>query len=168
MSEGTVMSDLAQYLTIGIAEEVFAAPVERVQEILELRHVARLPHAPAYLLGMIDVRGQSIPVVDLRLKLGLTVAADTHATRIVVLKVTAGGREVILGLKADRVFEVTVLDDGMLEPPPEIGAAWRSQSIAGIGRRNGTFVTVLDLDHVFASAEEPLSCGQAAEAEHAA
>ena len=162
------MADLIQYLTLGIAEEIFAAPVERVQEILELRHVARLPHAPPYLLGMIDVRGQSIPVVDLRLKLGLPVAADSHATRIVVLKVTAGGRKVILGLKADRVFEVTVLDDGALEPPPEIGVPWRSESIAGIGRRNGAFVTVLDLDHVFAAAEVPHLVSERAAAENAA
>jgi purine-binding chemotaxis protein CheW len=145
-----------QYVTIGIADEIFAAPVERVQEILEMRPVARLPHAPGYLLGMIDVRGQAIPVVDLRLKLGLPAAGDTLATRIIVLRVRAGGREVVLGLKADRVFEVTVLDGNALEPPPEIGVEWASQSIAGIGRRGGSFVTVLDLDHVFAASELPL------------
>jgi purine-binding chemotaxis protein CheW len=161
------MADLVQYVTLGIAEEVFAAPVERVQEILDVRPVARLPHAPSYLLGMIDVRGQGIPVVDLRLKLGLPVAADTLATRIVVLRVKAGGREVVLGLKADRVFEVTVLD-GPLEPPPEIGVRWRSESIAGIGRRNGGFVTVLDLDHVFAASELPLLTVGTADAETAA
>ena len=162
------MSDLAQYVTLGIAEEIFAAPVERVQEILEMRQIARLPHAPAYLLGMIDLRGQGIPVVDLRLKLGLAAAEDTHATRIVVLKVMAGGREVILGLKADRVFEVTVLDGGTMEPPPEIGVRWQSESIAGIGRRNGAFVTVLDLDHVFAATEISLMSSEPAEADHAA
>ena len=156
-----------QYVTLGIADDIFAAPVERVQEILEMRPVARLPHAPGYLLGMIDVRGQAIPVVDLRLKLGLPAAADTHATRIVVLSVRAGGRQVVLGLKADRVFEVTVLDGGALEPPPEIGVRWRSESIAGIGRRGGAFVTVLDLDHVFAASELPLLTS-AADAETAA
>ena len=162
------MSDLAQYVTLGIAQEIFAAPVERVQEILEMRQIARLPHAPAYLLGMIDLRGQGIPVVDLRLKLGLPAAEDTHATRIVVLRVTAAGREVVLGLKADRVFEVTVLDGGTLEPPPEIGVRWQSESIAGIGRRNGAFVTVLDLDQVFAAAEISLLSSEPAETDHAA
>jgi purine-binding chemotaxis protein CheW len=157
-----------QYVTIGIADEIFAAPVERVQEILEMRPVARLPHAPGYLLGMIDVRGQAIPVVDLRLKLGLPAAGDTLATRIIVLQVRAGGREVVLGLKADRVFEVTVLDGNALEPPPEIGVEWASQSIAGIGRRGGAFVTVLDLDHVFAASELPLLTAGAAHAETAA
>jgi len=157
-----------QYVTLGIADEIFAAPVERVQEILEMRPVARLPHAPSYLLGMIDVRGQAVPVVDLRLKLGLPAAGDTLATRIIVLCVRAGGREVLLGLKADRVFEVTVLDGNALEPPPEIGVEWASQSIAGIGRRGGSFVTVLDLDHVFAAAELPLLTAGAADVETAA
>lgn len=162
------MSESAQYVTLGIAEEIFAAPVERVQEILEMRRIARLPHAPDYLLGMIDLRGQGIPVIDLRLKLGLPAAADTDATRIVVLRVRTGGREVVLGLKADRVFEVTVLDSGALEPPPEVGVRWQSESIAGIGRRNGAFVTVLDLDHLFAAAEMPLLARGPAEADHAA
>jgi purine-binding chemotaxis protein CheW len=75
---------------------------------------------------------------------------------------------VILGLKADRVFEVTVLDGGTLEPPPEIGVRWQSESIAGIGRRNGSFVTVLDLDQVFAAAEISLLSSEPAEADHAA
>jgi purine-binding chemotaxis protein CheW len=144
------MSDLAQYVTLGIAEEIFAAPVERVQEILESRPIARLPHAPPYLLGMIDVRGQGIPVVDLRVKLGLPQVSDTENTRIVVLSVTLESGDVTLGLKADRVFEVTVLDDTALQPPPDIGIRWRSDCIAGIGRRRGAFVTVLDLNRLFA------------------
>jgi purine-binding chemotaxis protein CheW len=82
---------------------------------------------------------------------------------MVVLQVTAGGRAVVLGLKADRVFEVTVLDGETLEPPPEIGVRWRSESIAGIGRRGGAFVTVLDLDHIFAASELPLLIGDAAD-----
>lgn len=147
------MADQAQYVTLGIAGEVLAVPVETVREILENRPVSRLPHAPPHLLGMLDVRGRGVPVVDLRLKLGFEPAADTENTRIVVLMVTVDGRELRFGLKTDRVFEVTVLDGTALEPPPEIGAKWRSELIAGIGRRNGAFVTVLDLDCLFASDE---------------
>ena len=151
------MSDLAQYVTLGIAEEIFAAPVEHVQEILESRVIARLPHAPTHFLGMIDVRGQGIPVIDLRVKLGLPQVVDTENTRIIVLQVTIGDRNVTLGLKTDRVFEVTVLDEAALQPPPEIGARWRSDCIVGIGRRHGAFVTVLDLNHLFADGEVNLS-----------
>ncbi len=162
------MADTAQYVTLGIVGEVFAAPVERVQEILEMRSISRLPHAPAYFLGMIDVRGQGVAVIDLRIKLGLPAAQDNENTRIIVLRVTMGGRELTIGLKADRVFEVTVLDEADLEPPPEIGVSWQSESIAGIGRRNGGFVTVLDLSHLFAATEiallspDALAAGEAA------
>jgi purine-binding chemotaxis protein CheW len=139
-----------QYVTLGVAQELYAAPVERVREILELRPIRRLPRAPANLLGMIDVRGQGVPVVDLRATLGLQPVADDENTRIVVLTIRAGDRDSTLGLKTDRVFEVTVLDEAELAPAPEISTGWHEHSIAGIGRRNGAFVTVLDLDHLLA------------------
>ncbi|MDN2581020.1 chemotaxis protein CheW [Aquibium sp. ELW1220] len=143
------MSGTSQFVTLGAAEEIYAAPVEMVQEILELRPISRLPKAPANLLGMIDVRSEGIPVLDLRATLGLPVAGDDENTRIVVLRFHADGRELRLALKTDRVFEVTVLDDETLSPPPPTGRRWDSRVIAGIGRRNGAFVTVLDLDRLF-------------------
>jgi purine-binding chemotaxis protein CheW len=151
------MADNAQYVTLGVAGELFAAPIEKVQEILDMRPVARLPQAPANLLGMIDVRGQGVPVLDLRLTLGLEAAADTENTRIIVLAVTSAGQPMIVGLRADRVFEVTVLDDAELDPPPPVSGTWTGRSITGIGRRNGAFVTVLDLDRLLGAAELPAS-----------
>lgn len=142
------MADQAQYVTIGVAGEIFAAPISRVQEILDMRPVARLPWAPPNLLGMIDVRGAGVPVLDLRLTLRMPAAADTENTRIVVLSFDAGGRSRTVGLRADRVFEVTVLDDDALDPPPTASAAGEDQVIDGIGRRNGAFVTVLNLDRL--------------------
>jgi len=160
------MAEDAQYVTLGVAEERFAVPVERVQEILQVQRIARMPNAPPYFLGIIDVRGRSIPVVDLRLKLGLAAGQDTENTRIIVLRIDVEGRDVTIGLKTDRVFEVTLLD-GDLEPPPEIGTLWRSDCIAGLGRRNGVFVTVLDLNRFFAAAETAL-VGAVAESRHCA
>jgi purine-binding chemotaxis protein CheW len=147
------MTEKAQYVTLGIGDERFAIPVERVREILQLQPIARMPNAPACFLGMIDVRGQGVPVVDLRLKLGLERSQDSESTRIIVLQVAAEGRELTLGLKTDRVFEVTELDENHLEPPPEIGTRWRSDCISGVGRRNGAFVTVLDLGCLFAPSD---------------
>jgi purine-binding chemotaxis protein CheW len=142
------MAELSQYVTLGVADEVFAAPVSRVQEILDMRPIARLPRAPDNLLGMIDVRGQGVPVLDLRLTLGLPGIADSENTRIVVLSVRGTSGELTLGLRTDRVFEVTVLDSDVLDPPPAISAGWADHCIEGIGRRNGRFVTVLDLDRL--------------------
>ena len=142
------MSERRQYVTLCVADQLFAVAVTQVQEILEMRAIAHLPHAPAHLLGMIDVRGKGVPVVDLRLTLGFERAADTENTRILVLQLVQAGRDTQLGMRVDRVTEVTVLDDETLDPPPEIGAAWNAQVIAGIGRRAGEFVTVLDLDRL--------------------
>ena len=69
------MADNPQYVTLGVAEDLFAAPIERVQEILEMRPIARLPRAPANLLGRIDVRSRAVPVIDLRAPLGLPLVA---------------------------------------------------------------------------------------------
>lgn len=162
------MAENAQYVTLGVAEERFAVPVERVREILQVQPVARLPNAPPYFLGMIDVRGQGVPVVDLRLKLGLEAGRDTENTRIIVLQVVVDERDLTLGLKTDRVFEITALDGDRLEPPPEIGIRWRSDCIAGIGRRNGAFVTVLDLSRLFAVSEVAFMAPSTEAGQHAA
>ena len=151
------MAERAQYVTLGVAKEIFAAPVEKVQEILDMRPIARLPQAPANLLGMIDVRGQGVPVLDLRLTLGIEAAEDNENTRIVVLSIVGPDKQLTIGLRADRVFEVTVLDQDELDPPPAISASWQTHSIAGIGRRNGAFVTVIDLDRLLSGVDIPAS-----------
>jgi purine-binding chemotaxis protein CheW len=151
------MAERSQYVTLGVADEVFAAPVARVQEILDMRPIARLPRAPQNLLGMIDVRGQGVPVLDLRLTLAMPAAPDTENTRIVVLSVEGPEGPVVLGLRADRVFEVTVLDSDALDPPPAVSANWSGHCIEGIGRRNGQFVTVLDLDRLLGEAAHLVS-----------
>jgi purine-binding chemotaxis protein CheW len=142
------MAELTQYVTLGVADEVFAVPVGKVQEILDLRPIARLPRAPNYLLGMIDVRGSSVPVLDLRLTLDMPASADTETSRILVLSVEGPNGGMTVGLKTDRVFEVTVLDDDTLDPAPAVNSGWSDHGIAGVGRRNGQFVIVLDLDRL--------------------
>jgi purine-binding chemotaxis protein CheW len=161
------MSD-AQFVTLGIEQEVFAVPVEAVVEILDMRPMFRLPDAPAYLAGLIDVRGRSVPVIDLRVKLGLPKIATTEATRILVLEITVDGRPLALGLIADRVFEVMTLDVRQVEAPPDIGVKWRSDYISGVGRRGGSFVIIFDLPHLFASTDAMLISQQSIETTSAA
>ena len=144
------MSGTTQFVTLGAGNEVYAAPVEKVQEILEMRPIARLPRTPPGLLGMIDVRSESVPVVDLCATLGMAPVENDENTRIVVLRLSLEGKETVLGLRTDRVFEVTVLDSDRLDPPPATGRRWDCEIVAGIGRRNGSFVTVLDLERLLA------------------
>ena len=81
------MAETAQYLTLGLAGETFGISIRNVREILDIRPISRLPHAPHFLLGMIDVRGSGYPIVDLRLKLDLPSVPATDATRIIILDV---------------------------------------------------------------------------------
>ena len=86
------MADTAQYLTLGLDQELFGIDIRNVREILDMRPISKLPHAPDFLLGMIDVRGAGYPIVDLRTKLGLPRAEPTEATRIIILDVPVNGR----------------------------------------------------------------------------
>lgn len=145
-----------QYVTLGIDREVFAVEVHRVREILDVPVIAKLPNGPAYLLGMIDVRGECVPVIDLRAKLGFASIGHTELSRILVLEVEVEGRRLVMGLLADRVFEVTPLDGHGVEGAPDIGVRWRSDYIRGIGRRGDCFVVVFDLNRLFSSEDVAL------------
>jgi purine-binding chemotaxis protein CheW len=147
------VSSNAQYLTLGLDNETFGIDIQNVQEILDMRTISALPQAPDFLLGMINVRGRSYPVLDLRTKLGLPRIDPTPATRIILLTVPIHGQPTGVGFVADRVFEVTDLDGTDLEVPPEVGGRWRSHYIAGIGRKGDAFVIVFDLERLMAADE---------------
>jgi purine-binding chemotaxis protein CheW len=146
-----IMAETAQYLTLGLDGETFGISIRNVREILDLRPIAKIPHAPNFLLGMIDVRGSSFPIVDLRTKLDLPTVPATEATRIIILDVPMGDRFVGVGFVADCVFEVTGIDESQIEPPPSVGGRWKSDYLAGIGRKGDGFVILFDLEKLMAS-----------------
>jgi purine-binding chemotaxis protein CheW len=156
MSQVAKADRIVQYVTLGIDKEIFAVEVERVHEILDLCPISRIPNAPPYLMGMIDVRHRTVPVVDLRVKLGLDATPPTPNTRIIVLDVASGGRSVVMGLVADRVYEVASLGEHPMEDAPNIGIRWNSRFIKGVGRRGNDFVIVLDIAHLFSGDETAL------------
>ena len=144
------MPTAAQYLTLGLGPETFGIDIRHVREILDPCAIAALPQAPPFLLGMIDVRGEGVPVVDLRVKLGLPAVAATATTRIVILDVPVEGRATPIGFMADRVIAVSTLDSDDLDPAPSVGGRWHAQCLDGIGRRDGAFVIVLSIDRLMA------------------
>jgi purine-binding chemotaxis protein CheW len=156
-----VQSHDAQFVTLGIDREVFAVPVDAVLEILDMRPMFRIPEAPGYLAGLIDVRGRGVPVIDLRLKLGLPAQAANEMTRILVLEFSVGTQKLVLGLIADRVIEVITLDKREIQPAPAIGLQWRSDYISGVGRRNDNFVIIFELARLFSSSDVALISGTA-------
>ncbi|HML28596.1 MAG TPA: chemotaxis protein CheW [Hyphomicrobium sp.] len=152
----------AQYVTFSLADEVFAVSVAAVREILDYRKPFKIPHGPDYLLGLTDVRGQGVPSIDLRQRLGLTPTQPTPHTRILVLDVSLAKRQLCLGLVADRVFEVATFTSDQIEAAPDIGVRWRSEYIAGVVRRPEGFVILIDLASLFSSDESALRSQAAA------
>ena len=144
-------------VTFTLDGATYGIGVSRVREILDLGAIAPLPNAPAYLMGLIDLRGGTVPVVDLHRLLALPPAPDTPQTRILVVWTDAEGAGPVLGLRTDRVIEVARLDHPELEPLSDAqGIAAACPAIAGIGRRDGAIVTVLDLTRLFDRAQDLL------------
>jgi purine-binding chemotaxis protein CheW len=145
-----------QYVTLCLGTEVFAVPVAMVHEILDYRDSFRIPEGPEYLIGLIDVRGRGVPVIDLRKKLGLQPVEPGLTTRIMVIAVPLGDRVLALGLVADKVLEVVSFDTDELDAAPDVGIPWRSDYIAGVARRNGSFVVIFDLPKLLTATEAAL------------
>ena len=135
----------SQFVTFSLGAEIFAVPVEVVREILDYAEAFKIPNGPDYLLGLRDVRGQGVPTIDLRLKLGMSKTEPTPHTRVLVLDIPMENRMLTLGLVADRVFEVTPFRREQIEQAPDIGVRWRSDYIAGVVRRDDGFVVIVDL-----------------------
>ncbi|MBK1877474.1 chemotaxis protein CheW [Pelagicoccus mobilis] len=142
-----------QFITFRLGDELFAINVSQVREVLELSEITKVPTAPDFMKGVVNVRGTAIPVVDLRQKFGLPSVENTVNSRILVLELELDGEECILGGIADSVHEVIELDQESVSPPPSIAMRWRSEFIQGMGKHRDQFVILLDIDAVFSSEE---------------
>ena len=143
------LTEAARYLTFRLGDELFAINVFKAREVLDVSRITRVPTAPAYLRGVVNVRGNAIPVVDLRTKFGLPEIAETRHTRIIVMEIEIEGEQAVVGGLADSVHEVLELEPGEIEAPPALGMRWRTDLILGMGRREEQFLIILDIDKVF-------------------
>jgi purine-binding chemotaxis protein CheW len=151
MGPSGIANATSSYVTLGVGDEIFAVDVAIVREILAYRTVVHLPNAPPFLVGVVDVRGCTVPVIALRLKLGLPAVSITDDARILVLELDVDGRQLVVGLLADRVFEVAEFESHALEAAPDVGVRWKSEYIRGIGRLRGNFVIIFDMEHLLSS-----------------
>jgi purine-binding chemotaxis protein CheW len=142
---------IAHYITFSLAGERFAISVSHVREVLDLTTITRVPTAPAYMRGVVNVRGSAIPVVDLRLKLGLQRAVDDLNTRILVLELEVDGERAVIGALADSVHDVVEIQPTEVVAAPHIAMRWRSDLIQGMAKRSDQFIMMLDITRVFAS-----------------
>lgn len=150
------ITQVAHYITFKLGDESFAIDVASVREVLDLTQITRVPTAPAYMRGVVNVRGSAIPVVDLRLKFGLEGVPNTVQTRILVLELEIDGEQAVVGGLADSVHEVVEIEPRDIGDPPRIAMRWRSELILGMAKRDDRFVIILDIARVFANDEQLL------------
>jgi len=151
MEEST--TSINQYVTFSLGDELFGVEVTRTREILSLTPVTKVPQTPDYLLGVINLRGQVVPVVDMRLKLGLPAGADTEDTCIIVVEVQVDDESIVVGALADAVREVLEVRSDQIEPPPRLGTRLNTEFITGMGKINEQFMIMLNIDRIFNSDE---------------
>lgn len=136
------------YITFRLGDELFAINVFQVREVLDLGPVTRVPTAPSYLRGVVNVRGKAIAVVNLRERFGMPPKPDTPQTRIVVLELDVDGEHCVVGGLADSVHEVIEIEASQMEPPPSLASRWRSETVRGMVRRDQDFIQLLDASSV--------------------
>ncbi len=156
--------ETTQYLTFKLDDEVFALDIAKVREVLDFTTVTKVPRTPDFMRGVINLRGSVVPVVDLRLKFGMTKTEKTVNTCIIIVEVNVDNETTILGALADSVQEVMDLEPDHIEPAPKIGTKLRTDFIKGMGKRDEHFVILLDIDKVFSTDELALVQTKQAEA----
>ena len=147
--EQTLGGDERQLVVFQLGAEFYGVDIARVHEIIRLQSITRVPRAPAFVEGVINLRGKVIPVVDLRRRFGLESSEHTRASRIVVVEI---GDQVV-GVIVDGVSEVLRVTGASVEPPSPVVAGIESEYIHGIAKLDDRLVILLDLDRVLALAD---------------
>jgi purine-binding chemotaxis protein CheW len=152
-----------KYLTFKLGPEDFGIGILKVQEIIGMLAVTRMPRTPAYVRGVVNLRGKVIPVLDLRLKFGMDVRQDTERTCIIVVQLQSGEATVTMGLIVDEVSEVLDVAATQIEPPPSFGSSVDVSFIMGMGKVGQKVVQLLDADRILMRQElEAIGTAEAA------
>ncbi|BCA80675.1 chemotaxis protein CheW [Desulfuromonas sp. AOP6] len=142
-----------QYLTFRLDGEVFALGIDKVREVLDFTEMTKVPQTPEFMRGVINLRGNVVPVVDMRLKFGMARTEKTVNTCIIITEIDLEGETTVIGALADSVQEVLDLEPDQIEPPPRIGTRLRTEFIKGMGKSDEQFIIILDIDRVFSNDE---------------
>lgn len=142
-------TELKQYLTFTLDAELFAVNIAHIREVLDLTTITRVPRAPEFLRGVINLRGRVIPVVDMRSKFDMPEAERTVNTSVIIMEITLDEESTVIGALVDSVQEVINLEQDHIEPPPRFGTRLSTKFIKGMGKRDDKFIIILDIDKVF-------------------
>ncbi len=142
-----------RFLSLTLGEVLFAIDIFTVREILDYTEITRIPQTPAFMRGVVNVRGAAIPVMDLRMRFGLGRVEPGLNTRIVILEFKKESGTSAFGVLADSVKEVLELETSRIDPPPLMGTAVKVDFIRGVGKQDGRFILILDAPKVVGSEE---------------
>jgi purine-binding chemotaxis protein CheW len=146
-------SRAGKYLTFGLGKEEFAIQVLRVREIMGVQEITAVPQTPAYVKGVINLRGKVIPVVDLRLKFGLPEQEYTQRTCIVVVQIEQGPTRLLTGVVVDEVSEVLTMQGADIEDTPDFGRGVATPYLLGMAKIKGKVKILLDINMVMTAQE---------------
>lgn len=148
------MNETKAYLTFALGDEKFAIPVDCVQEVVEVEQITKVPHAPEYMLGIINLRGRILPLLDTKLKLGLQRTETTRKSRIMVLDLQdKDDRNLQIGAIVDVAKEVVELQDKEIQEAPEFENTKTSAPITGLVNNQGDITLIMDIAKVFSTHE---------------
>ena len=147
------MLEVTQYLAFTLDQEVFSLDISKVREVLEFSKITKIPQTPEMMIGVINLRGSVVPVVDLRIKFGMGRGDITENTVIIIIEIDLDHEATMLGVMVDAVKEVIDLDENHIEAPPKIGNRLNTELIKGMGKRDGQFIIILDIEQIFSLEE---------------
>ena len=159
----TLAEKAGKYLTFHLAEEGYGVEILKVQEIIGLMTITRVPRAPGYVRGVINLRGKVIPVIDLRLKFDMPSREFTARTCIIVVQVELASTKTTMGIIVDEVSEVVNVNAEQIETPPSFGIAVDTDFILGMGKIADRVLILLDIDKVLSAQDAVLLSGRNAE-----
>ena len=142
--ERKVEEEFFQYIVIRLGDEQYGIDIRYIDNIVRMQHITRVPKVPAYLKGVINLRGEVLPVMSLRLKMGLEADEMTRATRIIILKQEQQGNVGII----DEVKEVVTLGTSQIEKMSQNTGEIKKSFITGVGKHNGELISLLDLNSI--------------------
>ena len=143
------MTELKQYITFTLDEELFAVNVAHIRAVLDLTTITRVPRAPEFLRGVINLRGSVVPVVDMRSKFDMPGTEGTVNTSIIIMEITLDEESTVIGALVDSVQEVLSLEQDHIEPPPRFGTRLSTKFIKGMIKCDDKLIIILDIDKVF-------------------
>lgn len=145
--------NLHQYLTFHLGEEIFALDIGSVREIIDDKNFTKIPRTPEFMRGVINLRGHAVPVVDLRLKFGMSKTELSVNTCAIITDIPVGDGSVQIGALADSVEEVVEIKPEDIDSAPSMGTAIDSAFIKGMGKRDKRFIIILDEEHFLSDVE---------------